>query len=38
MYDTIYLIYRILMLQAGMQIFVEHWGEICNFTPILPYF
>ena len=21
-----------------MQIFDEHWGIICNFTPILPYF
>ena len=21
-----------------MPIFVEHWGIICNFTPILPYF
>ena len=21
-----------------MQIFVEHWGIICNFTPIWPYF
>ena len=23
---------------VGMPIFVEHWGIICNFTPILPYF
>ena len=28
-----------LRLQAGVPIFVEHWGGIiCNFTPIFPYF
>ena len=25
-------------MEAGVPIFVEHWGIIRNFTPILPYF
>ena len=25
-------------IKPGVPIFVEHWGIICNFTPILPYF